>query len=61
VVYRRGTDNQAADALSRRDHQLELSAVSSPVHSWLDALQQWYPIDAEAQSLLQQLLVDSFA
>jgi hypothetical protein len=29
VVYRHGTDNQAAYALSRRDHQLELSAVSS--------------------------------
>lgn len=61
VVYRRGADNLAADALSRRDHQPELLAVSSAVHDWLDVLQQWYSIDKEAKALLQQLLLDGSA
>ena len=38
IAYRKGSDNGAADALSRRDHSCELSAVSSLVHSWLEVL-----------------------
>jgi hypothetical protein len=33
IVYRKGTENQAADALSRRDHPEQLSVVSALVHS----------------------------
>jgi hypothetical protein len=58
VVYRHGADNQAVDALSHRDHTLELAAMSSPMHTWMSDLQQWYSDDSEAQKLLQQLLMD---
>lgn len=61
VVYRKGAENQAADALSRRDHPKSLLVVSAPVHSWLDQLKQWYSSDSEAKSLLAQLLVDGSA
>lgn len=59
IVYRKGLDNGAADALSRRDHSCELLAVSSPVHSWLDVLVQWYTSDPKATALLTQLSVDN--
>lgn len=59
VVYRKGSENQAADALSRRDQPEQLNAVSAPVHTWLAQLQQWYPTDPEAKSLLAQLSVDA--
>lgn len=36
VAYRKGSNNQDAKALSRCDHSLQLCAVSSPVHSWLE-------------------------
>lgn len=58
VVYRKGSENQAADALSRRDHPQQLLAISSPVHLWLDQLRLWYPTDVEAKALLSQLLLD---
>ena len=59
IAYRKGSDNGAADALSRRDHSCELLAVSSPVHSWLEVLVQWYSTDSEATTLLTQLSIDS--
>jgi hypothetical protein len=58
VVYRRGVDNQAAHALSRRALQLELAVVSSPVHTWMHDLQQWYQSDTEARQIMMQLLLD---
>ena len=59
IAYRKGSDNGAADALSRRDHSCELLAVSSPVHSWLEVLVQWYSTDSEATTVLTQLSIDS--
>jgi hypothetical protein len=61
VVYRRGSENQAADALSHRDHPEQLNAISSLVHLWLDRLCLWYPTDVEAKALLSQLLLDGSA
>jgi hypothetical protein len=61
VQYHRGVDNGAADALSRRGAPEELLAVSSPMHDWLSDLAQWYQSDAEAQSLLSQLVVNPSA
>lgn len=55
IHYRRGSENSAADALSRRAHTSELLALSSPTHAWLEQLTDWYSADAEAQSLLSQL------
>lgn len=57
VVYRRGAENVPADALSRREHTLQLAVVSSLAHVWLEELQSWYPTDQEAKHLLQRLLV----
>lgn len=59
IAYRKGSDNGAADALSRRDHSCQLLAVSSHVHSWLDVLVQWYSSDPAATNLLTQLSVDN--
>lgn len=59
MVYRKGIDNGAADALSRREQQQLLLAVSSPVHSWMEALTQWYPSNLEARELLAQLSLDA--
>lgn len=58
VAYRKGVDNGAADALSRRDHSCALMLVSSPVHSWLEDLVSWYPSDPEAKALLSELTVN---
>jgi hypothetical protein len=55
IQYRRGAENGVADALSRRQHPVEVLAISSPVHDWLLELQQWYASDAAAQGLLAQL------
>lgn len=59
IAYRKGSDNGAADALSCRDHSCELLAVSSPVHSWLEVLEQWYSSNPEASSLITQLSLDN--
>lgn len=36
IVYKQGTENHDADALSRRAHDLECQAVSAPVRAGLD-------------------------
>jgi hypothetical protein len=61
IHYRKGAENGAANALSRRDHSLEVLAISSPVHDWLLELQQWYASDAEAKELLATLSLQSAA
>jgi hypothetical protein len=58
VQYRRGVDNGAADALSRRGAPEELLAILSPTHDWLSDLVQWYQSNSEAQSLLSQLTLN---
>ena len=57
IVYKPGTDNRVADALSHLGHPEELSAVSAPVPSWLDAIIHSYNSDARAQELLTKLAV----
>lgn len=49
IQYHRRADNSAADALSRRDHSLEVLIISSSVHDWLLELQEWYTSDPDAQ------------
>jgi hypothetical protein len=55
IHYRRGVENGAANALSRRGPPAELLVISAPTHEWLQDLVQWYDSDPEAQSLLSQL------
>lgn len=62
-MYRKGSDNQVADALSRRPRadldsshmQLHQVAVSTVVPSWLLQVMQGYEQDPKAQRLLQTL------
>jgi hypothetical protein len=59
VLYKKGSDNSAADALSRRPHvQPELSAISAATPAWLHDVVSSYEADDKAQELLTALLVN---
>lgn len=55
VIYKKGTENTVADALSRcpTDHQLYLVTAVQP--QWLADIQQGYDSDRKAKELLAQL------
>lgn len=55
ILYKKGTDNGAADALSRRRHPEQLLAISSIKHQWLDEVAASYHSDSSAVKLLAQL------
>ncbi|XP_066166261.1 uncharacterized protein [Oryza sativa Japonica Group] len=59
ICYKKGLENGAADALSRRqsDGLEELSAISICLPDWLQELIAGYQSDSEAQKLLQALSV----
>ena len=59
VVYKKGTDNTTADALSRVGHLLALQAVSTLQPTWIQELLNSYATDAAAQQLLTELAVHS--
>ena len=59
VVYKKGKDNVAADALSRVGHLLALQAVSSSQPQWIQHVVNSYVTDSKAQELLTQLAVHS--
>lgn len=59
IIYKKGTENSAADALSRRTHhQCKLQAVSTLTPSWMEEILQGYQSDAEAQDLITQLTIN---
>lgn len=53
--YKKGTDNGAADALSRVGHLLSLDALSVCQPQWLQEVANSYETDADAQELLAKL------
>jgi transposase InsO family protein len=56
IVYKKGVDNGAADALSRRPQEgLEVFHVSATSPQWLSKVVQGYSQDNKAQSLLTEL------
>lgn len=57
LVYKKGTNNRATDALSRRaaDNSAELCSVSVCVPMWLEEVQAGYASDAHASHLITQL------
>ena len=59
VVYKKGKDNLAADALSRVGHLLAIQAVSQVQPRWLQEVVNSYVTDSQAQELLTQLAVHS--
>jgi hypothetical protein len=58
LVYRKGTDNSAADALSRlpNDHLLNISLCRP---RWLEIIVEGYEQDAKAKKLLTELAVST--
>jgi hypothetical protein len=56
VVYKKGTENRVADALSRRSHpKLSLHMVSSVTPEWLSLVQASYDADPQATVLISKL------
>lgn len=59
IVYRKGTDNCAADALSRHPSPPALcAAVTSLIPSWLSAVTASYENDPVAQDIIAKLALD---
>jgi hypothetical protein len=59
VVYKKGKDNLAADALSRVCHLIALQAVSEVTPKWMQEVLNSYSTDSQAQQLLSQLALTS--
>lgn len=57
LVYKKGTDNRAADALSRRaqDTSGEVLSISVYVPVWLEEVQRGYAQDDHATQLIAKL------
>lgn len=59
IVYKKGTNNRVADALSRRSgDNLEILALSVVQPLWINEILHSYDSDTYAQAVLQQLAVD---
>lgn len=59
IVYRKGKENLAADALSRVSHMLALQAMSSVQPLWIQEVANSYTTDTQGQQLLARLAVKS--
>ena len=59
IVYRKGKDNIAADALSRIQHLNILQSVSMVKQDWIHVVLNTYATDSRAQDLLSQLAIQS--
>lgn len=62
VIYKKGVDNRAADALSRKvSHTDTCAAVSSCSPKWVEAIAASYVQDPHVQSIISKLVVDPVA
>lgn len=59
IIYRKGKENLAADALSRVAHLLAVQAVSSVQPAWIQEVLNSYETDLHAQHLSQRLAMTS--
>lgn len=59
VVYKKGTENVVADALSRVEHMMGLSVLSEIQPIWIQEVVNSYATDENAQQLITQLLIHS--
>lgn len=57
IVYKKGLDNRAADALSRKSVHEEVHAVSQSRPRWLEVITVGYTQDAETKKLLAELSI----
>ena len=55
--YKKGSENLAADALSRVGHLLAVTTTSSSQPVWLQEVINSYEVDSHAQELLQKLAI----
>lgn len=55
IVYKKGCDNVAADALSRYPSSAQLNHISQCTPTWIQEVLQGYQEDTKAQELLTQL------
>ncbi|CAO2191183.1 unnamed protein product [Urochloa humidicola] len=63
IVYKKGVDNTAADALSRRAvvETEQCAIISSASPQWLDSVVASYEQDSHAQSIIARLVLDPAA
>lgn len=62
IIYKKGVDNRAADALSRRLHEgQQILALSMVQPLWLAQISASYQGDSYSTNIIQKLLVDSAA
>lgn len=54
VEYRKGKENTAADALSRRLEDGTLMGMSTPATSWIDSIRAEYQTSLELQKLMER-------
>jgi hypothetical protein len=59
IIYRKGIENVAVDALSRVAHLMAVQAVSSVQPAWIQEVLNSYTTDPQAQQLLKQLAISS--
>jgi hypothetical protein len=59
IEYKRGAKNSVADALSRKEH--EVQAISSTISSWITDIETSYEGDQHYTNILQQLLINEQA
>ena len=59
IVYKKGKENVAADALSRVAHLMALQALSEVQPTWVQEVLNSYTTDSHAQTLLVQLAIHS--
>jgi hypothetical protein len=59
ILYKKGKENIATDALSRVEHMMAIQAVSSVQPAWIQEVLNSYTTDPNAQQLLQQLAISS--
>lgn len=59
IVYKKGKDNVAVDALSRVAHLHALQAVSMVKHDWIQEVLNSYATNSRTQQLLSQLAITS--
>jgi hypothetical protein len=57
IVYKKGKENFAADALSRQNHAVELQAISVSKPRWLEEIVEYYEKDPDAKKFLTELSI----